>query len=77
MSAQPRAKLEVKGVSKHFTLPTGEPIIAVSDVSFDVRENEFCVLLGPSGCGKSTVLRLIAGLEEPAQAALCLKGMIS
>ena len=49
MSAQPRAKLEVEGVSKHFTLPTGEPIIAISDISFDVRENEFCVLLGPSG----------------------------
>ena len=74
MSEQPRAKLEVQGVSKHFTLPTGEPVIAVSDISFDVLENEFCVLLGPSGCGKSTVLRLIAGLEEPSSGSLILEG---
>ena len=74
MSEQKRAKLEVLGVSKHFTLPTGEPVIAVSDISFDVHENEFCVLLGPSGCGKSTVLRLIAGLEEPSSGSLMLEG---
>ena len=74
MSEQPRTKLEVQGVSKHFTLPTGEPVIAVSDISFDVHENEFCVLLGPSGCGKSTVLRLIAGLEEPSSGSLMLEG---
>ena len=42
MSEQKRTKLEVQGVSKHFTLPTGEPVIAVSDISFDVHENEFC-----------------------------------
>lgn len=36
----------------------------IDNVSFDVSEGEFCILLGPSGCGKSTVLRLIAGLER-------------
>ena len=40
-------------------------ITAVERVTFDVHENELCVLLGPSGCGKSTVLRMVAGLEEP------------
>jgi ABC-type sugar transport system ATPase subunit len=34
------------------------------NISFDVADGEFCILLGPSGCGKSTVLRLIAGLEQ-------------
>ncbi len=38
--------------------------IAVDDVSFEVRDKEFLVLVGPSGCGKSTTLRMIAGLEE-------------
>src|SRR5205823_7764958 len=38
-------------------------VAAVSDLSLEVRDGEFFVLLGPSGCGKSTVLRLIAGLE--------------
>jgi multiple sugar transport system ATP-binding protein len=37
---------------------------AVDDVSLDVRDGDFMVLVGPSGCGKSTLLRLIAGLEQ-------------
>ncbi|MGH7825324.1 MAG: ABC transporter ATP-binding protein [Candidatus Binatia bacterium] len=38
----------------------------LEDVSFEVKDGEFCVLLGPSGCGKSTLLRLVAGLESAA-----------
>lgn len=37
--------------------------IAIEDISFDVPDGEFWVLVGPSGCGKSTILRTIAGLE--------------
>jgi multiple sugar transport system ATP-binding protein len=37
--------------------------VAVHDVSLDVKDGEFVVLVGPSGCGKSTTLRMIAGLE--------------
>ena len=40
--------------------------IAVDDVSIEVADGEFMVLLGPSGCGKSTLLRMIAGLEDPS-----------
>lgn len=36
----------------------------VHDISFDIEEGEFLVLVGPSGCGKSTILRMVAGLEE-------------
>ena len=36
----------------------------INNISFHVRDGEFCILLGPSGCGKTTVLRLIAGLEQ-------------
>src|ERR1700735_2482858 len=39
---------------------------AVKDLSVDIAEGEFMVLVGPSGCGKSTALRLIAGLEDIA-----------
>lgn len=39
----------------------------VHDVSFDIKDKEFMVLVGPSGCGKSTCLRMVAGLEEPSE----------
>jgi len=42
----------------------GNEVIAVNDVSLDIIDGEFLVLVGPSGCGKSTLLRMIAGLEE-------------
>ncbi|ADG20253.1 ABC transporter related protein [Paraburkholderia atlantica] len=54
------SEIRLDGVTKRF----GD-IVAVDDVSFDVKEGEFVVLLGPSGAGKTTTLRLIAGLERP------------
>lgn len=66
------AKLIVDGVGKVFTLADGQQINAISDVSFTVQRNEYCVLLGPSGCGKSTVLRMIAGLETPTSGRMLL-----
>lgn len=41
-----------------------DEIDAISDVSFDVYENEFISIVGPSGCGKSTILSILAGLEN-------------
>src|SRR2546425_7469069 len=38
---------------------------ALQDLTLEVRDGEFLVLLGPSGCGKTTALRCIAGLDEP------------
>jgi multiple sugar transport system ATP-binding protein len=55
------ASVALRGVGKRFGNVT-----AVNDVSIDVRDGEFLVLLGPSGCGKSTILRLICGLEAPS-----------
>jgi multiple sugar transport system ATP-binding protein len=48
--------------------------VAVDNVSLDVKDGEFLVLLGPSGCGKSTILRMIAGLEDPTEGDILLNG---
>jgi len=45
---------------------------AVRDVSLDVADREFLVLLGPSGCGKTTTMRMVAGLEEPTTGEIWL-----
>ena len=47
---------------------------ALSDVSFDIADNEFFTLLGPSGCGKTTLLRLIAGFEDTTAGTIHLYG---
>ena len=43
---------------------------AITDVSIEVANGEFVVLVGPSGCGKSTLLRMVAGLEEVTEGTL-------
>jgi multiple sugar transport system ATP-binding protein len=54
------ATIVLDGVTKVF----GSDIVAVNDVSLEIRDGEFMVLVGPSGCGKSTILRILAGLEQ-------------
>jgi multiple sugar transport system ATP-binding protein len=39
-------------------------VVAVDDVSLEIDDGEFMVLVGPSGCGKTTILRIVAGLED-------------
>ena len=43
---------------------------AVKDMSLDIQDGEFVILVGPSGCGKSTALRMIAGLEDITEGEL-------
>lgn len=50
------------------------PVVAVQDVSLEVGDGEFVVLLGPSGCGKTTVLRMVAGLEAPDRGRVWIGG---
>src|SRR5687767_16035918 len=54
------AAIEMKSIVKQY----GDGFPAVNDVSLDIDDGEFMVLVGPSGCGKSTSLRMLAGLEE-------------
>jgi multiple sugar transport system ATP-binding protein len=53
------------GVSfRNITKIFGKDVKAVNDLTLDIQDKEFMVLVGPSGCGKTTALRMIAGLEE-------------
>jgi multiple sugar transport system ATP-binding protein len=54
------AAIEMKNIVKKY----GDGFPAVNDVSIDVKDGEFMILVGPSGCGKSTLLRMIVGLED-------------
>lgn len=47
-------------------------LVAVTNVSLEVKENEFISMLGPSGCGKTTLLRIMAGLEQPTSGKIYL-----
>jgi len=49
-------------------------VLAVDDVSFEVKEGEMVTLLGPSGCGKTTTLRIIAGFETPTKGEVWISG---
>ncbi|WP_141124828.1 ABC transporter ATP-binding protein, partial [Prescottella equi] len=49
-------------------------VTAVDDISMEIRDGDFLVLLGPSGCGKTTLLRMIAGLLEPTSGRIVLDG---
>src|SRR3954454_24681256 len=72
---QPRRRLTVSTVLlKDVTKIWPDGTVAVNNVSLDVKDGEFMVLLGPSGCGKSTVLRMIAGLEDPSEGDILLNG---
>ena len=51
-------------ILSHISKDYPGPVRAVEDVSLEIADGEFVVLVGPSGCGKSTTLRMIAGLEE-------------
>jgi multiple sugar transport system ATP-binding protein len=58
------AQVSVRNVYKIYPGEKGRDVTAVHDVSLEIADREFVVLVGPSGCGKSTTLRMIAGLEE-------------
>jgi putative spermidine/putrescine transport system ATP-binding protein len=63
------ARLELQNLSKHYG-----PTVAVREVTLDVGDGEFIVLLGPSGCGKTTTLRMVAGFVAPTGGRVRLGG---
>ena len=64
------ASIEMKNIVKKY----GDGFPAVNDVSIDVADGEFMILVGPSGCGKSTLLRMIVGLEDITDGDMVIGG---
>ncbi len=64
------AAIEMKNIVKQY----GDGFPAVNDVSIDVADGEFMILVGPSGCGKSTLLRMVVGLEDITSGDMVIDG---
>ena len=64
------AAIELKNIVKEY----GDGFKAVKDVSLDIADGEFMILVGPSGCGKSTLLRMIVGLEDISDGDMIIGG---
>src|SRR5215813_6728325 len=66
-------KVQAERVSKVYVTRQG-PMIAVHELSLDMRHEHFVCLLGPSGCGKSTLLSMIAGFLTPTSGRILVDG---
>jgi multiple sugar transport system ATP-binding protein len=66
------AKVELSRVTKDFS----DGVRAVDELSLEIEDGEFVVLVGPSGCGKTTALRMIAGLESVTEGAIAIDGRV-
>ena len=66
--------IELRGVTKRFTTPSGSVYTALKDLDLEVAPGEFCAIVGPTGCGKSTTLTLVSGLERPSLGTVAVHG---
>jgi NitT/TauT family transport system ATP-binding protein/sulfonate transport system ATP-binding protein len=69
-----KPKIECRNISKVFIQKGKQRVHVLEDISLDVKDNEFLVILGPGQSGKSTLLRIIAGLENPSEGSVRLDG---
>jgi ABC-type nitrate/sulfonate/bicarbonate transport system ATPase subunit len=67
-------KIQCRNITKVFIQKGKQRVHVLEDISLEVRDKEFLVILGPGQSGKSTLLRIIAGLETPSEGSILLDG---
>jgi NitT/TauT family transport system ATP-binding protein len=73
-SSNGATQIAIDRVSHVYRPPRGRPVLALEDISLNVRSREFLALLGPSGCGKSTLLYLIGGFLPVEKGSINVNG---
>ncbi len=68
------ALLELTGVGKRFTLPSGERLEILNDLDLTIRPGEVTAIVGRSGSGKSTLLNILGLLEQPSSGTFLCEG---
>ena len=67
-------KIVCDNICKTFIQKGTQVVPVLENISLEVRDQEFLVILGPGQCGKTTLLRILAGLESPSSGAAYLDG---
>ncbi len=66
--------LEIKNITMNYQDINSE-VTAIDNISFNVKEGEFVVIIGPSGCGKSTLLSIMCGILKPSSGEVYINGV--
>lgn len=75
MNMDAHAAVSLQNLTVRYWLPrTRTTVEAVRDITLDVKHGEFMTVVGPSGCGKTTILNTVAGLVEPTEGQVLVRG---